>query len=303
MHEDGLYTRVGHCLKLNQILVEELKNPGTGAKEDAVIKLRDQQSRFAVWSGNLGANRYGATWLEYQLRDASHIRKNVISLLDELEGLVEDARAILSGETTPWDQLPDDAPQDEDEADQDGAADVQDEDMPETELDQIALDVAEVVDGLLRLSMSIRNPAPHDRFIASLPTETSHFEASDIQYVQSRFTSLPYWLAERLGKAISRRRQYFRYRQAHHEAIPWTLGMRYDMAVFPITMASSIPEKIEGEKYPGAEVDDYSAAGARSVFHKPRLRVPPLFREAGMEHFVCRFCYMMIIARTRTDWK
>lgn len=42
-------------------------------------------SRFKLWVGNLGAHHgSGLRSLEYKLRDASHIRKLVISLLSDL---------------------------------------------------------------------------------------------------------------------------------------------------------------------------------------------------------------------------
>lgn len=46
-------------------------------------------ARFKLWAGSLGAHRTsGARSLEYRLRDASSIRKHLISLLQELNDIV-----------------------------------------------------------------------------------------------------------------------------------------------------------------------------------------------------------------------
>ena len=47
-------------------------------------------ARFKLWAGNLGAHRpSGSRSLEYRLRDASNIRKLVISLLQDLCSSIE----------------------------------------------------------------------------------------------------------------------------------------------------------------------------------------------------------------------
>lgn len=86
----------------------------------------------------------------------------------------------------------------------------------DSELTQIMMDVIDIIDCLLRLSISVQSPAPHDRFKAATSTNTSFYEATDIEHVHAKFNSADKWLVERLGKAISHRRQYFKYRDAHH---------------------------------------------------------------------------------------
>ncbi|KAM5370064.1 hypothetical protein ACJA88_010134 [Fusarium oxysporum] len=114
---------------------------------------------------------------------------------------MQDAHDILIGNEVPWDKI--------------NAGDDEDFDGRDTEFNQISVDIAGVVNCLLRLSVAIRNPAPHDRFIKSHSIDTSHYETFDIQHVSSKFRTIEPLLAERLGKAISRRRQFFNYRLAH----------------------------------------------------------------------------------------
>lgn len=61
--------------------------PGEGDfPEDLRPSIKNQLGRFRVWSTNLGAHRTGRSSLNYRLQDASHIRTQVINLLN---GLVE----------------------------------------------------------------------------------------------------------------------------------------------------------------------------------------------------------------------
>lgn len=46
--------------------------------------LEDEQGRFRVWSGNLGALQKGHSSLDYRLRDSPLLQTNVLKLLSEL---------------------------------------------------------------------------------------------------------------------------------------------------------------------------------------------------------------------------
>ncbi|KAL5613998.1 hypothetical protein FOVSG1_003061 [Fusarium oxysporum f. sp. vasinfectum] len=166
--------------------------------------MADQQTRFNVWAGNIVAHRTGLSSLDYRLRGSSHIKYQVLSFLKDLIELMQGAPDILTGNEVLWDQIT--AGDDED---------FEESDDPDTELNQTFVDIADVVNCLLRFSVAIQNPAPHDRFIRSHSIDTSHFEIFHIQHVSSKFRTMEPLLAERLGKAISRRRQFFNYRLAH----------------------------------------------------------------------------------------
>ncbi|KAK3364619.1 hypothetical protein B0T25DRAFT_69838 [Lasiosphaeria hispida] len=271
--------------------------------------LRDEETRFKVWSGNIGAHKKGRSSLDYRLRDASHLQKQVLNLLADLAALIEDATAIVDGDKVPWDQLEEDSLTGDD-GDEDG-----DEGIPETELGQIATDVVEVVDCLLRLSVTIRNPAPHDRFVASAATETLHYEPYDTQHVRSKFgDTVNEALAKRLGEAISRRRQYFKYRESHHTKLSSSLDS--DAKDAASTVASSIPHHMKdsatNNTQPMVGVVDEDArsdAGASetsfasSAASDAKLRVPPLPQQAQKGPFECPFCFMMIAATNTISWK
>ena len=265
-------------------------------------RLQDEQTKFKVWAGNLGAHKTGTSSLDYRLRDASPIKDQVIDLLKELCDLLDQATSIAKGEKTPWDQLDDEEPVEDPETG-----------LPTTELGQIVVEgVADVVDCLLRLSTTIRNPAPHDRFAAAHPADASHFEPWDIQHVQAKFPAIEPWLADCLGKATSRRRQYLRYRESHHAKLSQGLdGPDHAANECNQTVASSIPDHLKdaSKSKPAVLEDDRLDAGASqtsyatSMANPEALRIPPLPEEAHSGPFQCPLCFMMIVATDRVAWK
>jgi hypothetical protein len=81
----------------------------------------------------------------------------------------------------------------------------------ESELEHISSGVVETINYPFKLSVSLRNPAPHDRLICSKATDISFFEPYDILHIRPNFTGAKEYLVERLGRGIARRRQYFEY--------------------------------------------------------------------------------------------
>lgn len=202
--KEKISTSVKRCLSL---FTSALTPFGNEPAHDISTKLSHQRHRLKRWSANIGARESGTSDLDYKLRDASNIRRNVLELLHDLGQLLENYSAIAKGEVTPWDKLPDDG---------DGV--VEDE-APETELQQITHHCKDIVDSLLGLSTAINNPAPHDQIMAAKETGVSFYEQHDISNVRESYSALLPWQVERLGKAISRRRQYFRYRRTLHEQL------------------------------------------------------------------------------------
>ncbi len=308
---ESISIHVVQCLTLFRALAApvdgtELNFPDPGI----VLQVSDEESRFKVWAGNIGAHKTGMSSLDFRLRDASHIKSQVINLLKDLIQLLQDASAIAKGEQIPWDDEKFEDLEDEEMADADA-----DDGLPDTELGQIVVGMADVTTCLLSLTMAIRNPAPHDRYIKTQSVDTSHFETYDIRHVRSKFDKIEPWLADRLGKAISSRRQYFKYRQSHHEKLAQGLDLDADKNLEAETVASSIPTQLKDDHAGSSQArllihdDDGSDAGmsqtsyATSTGGLARLTIPPLPDEAHARPFQCCFCYTMIVARDRATWK
>lgn len=89
-----------------------------------------------------------------------------------------------------------------------------------TEMDQILAGINEAIVNLLRLSVTIRNPARHDQYLNfSKSFDTTPFENFDISHVTAKYPHISPRLASRLGTALSRRRCYFKYREGHRNKL------------------------------------------------------------------------------------
>lgn len=187
----------------------------------------------------------------------------------------------------------------------------------DSEQTQIMMDVVDIIDCLLRLSVSVQNPAPHDRFKAATITNTSFYEADDIRHVRAKFNSAEKWLVERLGKAISHRRQYFKYRDAHHQKLASGLeDTETELNIGQSTIASSIPQhfkttntKSDVASFGVLEEEQRSDTGysqtsyATSTADSERIRVPKIPEAHHRGAFECPFCFMMISVSTSYAWK
>ena len=73
----------------------------------------------------------------------------------------------------------------------------------------------------MKTSIIIRDATPRDRYVQATTSTKSRFNDSfDISHVAHKFPKLDLderqWLKERLGKAITQRRQYLKYCRDHH---------------------------------------------------------------------------------------
>ncbi|RTE71763.1 hypothetical protein BHE90_013834 [Fusarium euwallaceae] len=290
--EETVESHARRCLQLFSKAVDASKASTDDPPAYFNRGVRDEQTRFKVWSGNIAAHRTGTGSLDHRLRDSSNIRNQVVNLLRDLSGLLEDAIAIFTGEETSWDQL---------SGDEDVVLgeDAEDSDSPDTELEQISIDVTDAVNCLLRLGVAIRDPAPHDRFVISDSADTSHYEQFDIQHVCSKFGSIDSGLAERLGKAITRRRQFFKYREDNRIGDGETAVSSLLEGKLGASQISGLP--VPEDNCSDSEISQTSYAS--STGDVEQRSVPPLPTEASEGPFECPFCYMMIAVGDESSWK
>ncbi|KAH7323008.1 hypothetical protein B0I35DRAFT_192058 [Stachybotrys elegans] len=304
--EQNIASKVSQCLQDFGAIPKalEAEDMATPVAQDSkpARKLRDEFAKFKVWAGNMGAHRTGMASLDYRLRDASHVKGQVFRLLEDLHANLEEMVSLREEAAGPKT-----AAQERDVGEgmePDSEVDI------EAEIQDIHVDIADVIDCLLRLSMTIQHPAPHDRYLRYQTTDKSHHEHWDIQHVRSKFDKIDDEIAERLGRAISRRRQYFQYRESHHEKLAFGLDGNEDDA--PHTVASSLPEHLKQEKEASARVvleDDRSDTGysetsyATTAVDTKQRRIPPMPKAAFDGPFECPFCHMIIKVDNRVAWK
>lgn len=195
------------------------------------------------------------------------------------------------------------------------------------ELDQALGRIGHTVDCLLRLSATIRHPAPHDQFKSRAGTELIHaFRPLDKNHVGQKFVQLADPLVDRLAMSMTMRRHYFKYREEHASRIARGLeeaeqGLRCDASEYTTTKTaiSSLPGHLKGNKATSTftETNTIAFADEFADFNDVRLqtsyapteantserrvpRIPPQYIDGP---FQCPYRYMIIAIDTRHEWK
>ncbi|KAH8743747.1 hypothetical protein F5883DRAFT_663651 [Diaporthe sp. PMI_573] len=167
------------------------------------------------------------------------------------------------------------------------------------ELNRVLSQISGIIDCLLRLSVTISNPAPHDRFKSRAGGQVEYYEPWDIQHVLAKFPQIDKKLAERLGRALTRRRKYFKYREDHHCRLKEGLDGDNDGASKgrATTLASSLPLHLKDTGQTSLQLDlgifddrtELSATSyAPSTVDQSELRIPPIPKEYGQGPFLYR---------------
>ena len=99
---------------------------------------------------------------------------------------------------------------------------VGDQHLETSELNEAYDTARDAITSLMKTSIIIRDATPRDRYMKALTSTRNPFINSfDIAHVGHKFPRLNdegrEWLKERLGKAITQRRQYLRYCREHHD--------------------------------------------------------------------------------------
>ena len=163
----------------------------------------DELGRLRMWAANIGAHQTGQSSLDYRLRDASHVRAQIIRLLQGLLQRLQDARDVL-------------ADAGEESHDEEAAEiDASDEEDRKTEIQELQEILANYINCLFQMSMLVRKPAQHDLYLGSERADVAAFEPFDYNHVREKFPKANDALVKRLGYAITRRRKYLKYRERH----------------------------------------------------------------------------------------
>ncbi|CAH0044981.1 unnamed protein product [Clonostachys solani] len=189
---------------------EKHANLDLQSKQNLVETLEDELGRFRVWSGNLGAFHESTSLssLEHRLRDGPKMKAGIISGLERLEDAAQRVNEIMIGKhPNAFDSISDGAYRDL---------------FPEesSPLDELLTGLHSSISNLFSLAMLIRRDRPKGRRLDSRRL-VSLDKTADITYVEDRFPKLRLtpWLAQRLGEAISYRRESIRYRQTHRQKL------------------------------------------------------------------------------------
>ena len=151
------------CLKSFNRLQEQVERSDYSRNaEVSSASWGDEVGRLRVWAANIGAHQTGQSSLDFRLRDASHISKQIIKLLGDLDQSLQNILDELS--------------EDETGASEGGhLSTVSPGDESTTELQQLHEEIVNIIDCLYQLSMLIRKPAQHDMLVGSRMGDKAEF--------------------------------------------------------------------------------------------------------------------------------
>lgn len=151
--------------------------------------------------------------------------------------------------------------------------------------------------------MTVRTSRNTSRYLKSRSIDVSHFEPYDIGHVRCKFPNAPDFLIERLGKAISRRRQYIKYMERHAIKLAHSVDDNTTVANLSETVASSLVGDTENiYDHPPSVATETSFA--TSIGNTSRARLPSMPIEAANgQHFECPYCRTVEIVKDTRAWK
>ncbi|KAL8931098.1 MAG: hypothetical protein Q9208_000201 [Pyrenodesmia sp. 3 TL-2023] len=254
------------------------------------------------------------------------------------------SQSILSGLRLPYDELspaPESSESSESSDDEQydykslgTAAEPSGQVVARTELQQIQDSISSFIRNLYQISIIVRkNPVPHDRLVKSAKIDTSFYEYWDVRHIEEKYSQANPKLCTRLGKANSRRRQYFKYREQHRQklsvedgGLPPTHSKHSDAEIPRDTI---VPE---GTKPPTTTIEStaastffvdpfqsqlnleivnqHSETGTQTTYEsassvvQEHLRIPdPPKPSPGMTEFECPYCYTIYRFRSGETWR
>ncbi|TAQ86664.1 hypothetical protein B7494_g5027 [Chlorociboria aeruginascens] len=294
----------------------------------SLFEIQDSRARYKAWGTNIAAfqSRNHPTSLDSRLEDAAEIRGRISKVLEDLELSLDDAFLIVSGEkpNETWNagELSD--------SEDDGRIPAPDDIAQTSELDELFAAIKASNSSLMKLTMVIRNAPTHDDYLKA--ASRYYFDPTfDIGHVREKHcgaNGVSNWLIERLGKGITRRRQFLKYREEHQSKMTkdWdvnpkhteedheTINEKPEMSI-TLTKATTYVENDPVPDQDGIDLDgsfgsqtSYEATAFGDVgSHK--LTVPPhpkmafegVLFEFG-EPFQCPYCYTEQRVKSRSEW-
>ena len=271
-----------------------MRSPSTlNVEELSIGRWEDELGRLRMWAANIGAHRTGQSSLDYRLRDASHIRQQVLKLLDIVRRRLKDTRELLD-EGSEGDNSSDD-----EDSNPDGASEVA----------QMQDSVATMINYLFQMSMLVRNPAKHDVRGESFRSGISAFAPYDINHVREKFPKANEVLISRLGTAITQRRKYLNYRERH--AAKLKQGLSAKASGIDTATAGGLSDTIATDpQQNNINFDDHASdSGVSQTSYALTLKsggnitIPPAPKAShNGEPFECPFCYHIIMLDQGHSW-
>ncbi|RDW77569.1 hypothetical protein BP6252_05622 [Coleophoma cylindrospora] len=302
-------------------------------RDRALSLVKESRAKFNGWAGSIAATQSGhlRSSLDYRLKDAVDIRKRILNILLDLRESLLTATDIVFG------KIPN-------EKWQIGAiSDSEDEEFP---VDRLAIGeqtsyLQELFaamklsnSSLMKMSMVIRKSPGRDDYLKAA-TRYNFDPIWDIGHVKEKHGNSrgsSEWLLQRLGRAITRRRQYLKFRQEHYDKLskddegplaPETQTTTNSQAprTLALTKATTFIQNEASFVNTGQDIDmdmdtgsfatqtsyDVTTRGETSQGElrpppQPQYAFPGVLFEFG-EPFMCPYCWTEEVVQNRAAWK
>ncbi|KAK5987005.1 hypothetical protein PT974_11120 [Cladobotryum mycophilum] len=294
-------------------------NDGQVPCEVSISAIIDALERFILWAGNLGALREPKSKLslDHRASAAPEVREQISQQLDNLMEDIDDLSSIIRGQRPNRNMVSDD----ESENDVDSGSDEADE--PPDEAHMIMDLISDDIKTLFRIGVLVRKSAPDTRFERALRSSKFVFpESFDVDYVKAKHPKMSSkehdWLAERLGKGITKRRQFIKYCRDHKarlavDDVPLDIALKAEAATTLRLSSKATTLKFDTllpELYVDVEEEEENddtisfiststATSALSVLKLPRLSD---ISQNG-EPFECPLCFTLQSTKGEAAWR
>ncbi|KAJ6185317.1 hypothetical protein N7519_006618 [Penicillium mononematosum] len=258
---------------------------------------RDELGRLRVWAGNV-AQGTGQSSLDYRLRDASHIKVQILSLLGRVKELLLDLTEVLEEDADAENQYP--------YAGAEGPGDYPENDDSITEVQQIHQGILETITQLYQMSMMIRQPVRHDRLFGTRRVDAEPFVFWAGQHVSNKYPHADEVMINRLSFMMARQKAILKYRERHHA--------KRSQGVDPESMESTMPPgTIVNDAYKetnqpddtGSDLGTSETSFSGTLFEGVigETRTPPIPEKGrGKSPFGCPYCFYTITVRDEQAW-
>ncbi|KAJ5614198.1 hypothetical protein N7528_007852 [Penicillium herquei] len=258
---------------------------------------RDELGRLRVWAANIGAHQTGQSSLDYRLRDASHIRSQIVVLLGQVQELLTDLEDVLQEQN-------DGEAQNHDSESIDDAS----ESELSTEIQEIHEGLVDTIGQLYQMSMLIRKPSQHDRLVGTEKADSEPFQFWAKIHTSEKYPNADPLAIDRISSAMARQRAVLKYRERHHEKLSKGIDPEGDgkSTVLSETVVTDIFKEI-----PSQTSDLISEAGVSETSYGGTLlegtgpdapKIPPRPKGAENGPFECPYCFYIITAKDKKSW-
>lgn len=297
----SISTSIIACLKAFNAIVEQIQHLENKDSANLLVQpWQDELGRLRMWAANIGAHQTNQSSLDYRLRDSSHVRQQIMNLLDKLLNRLHEAgNAIL-----------------EDEADDDDIESLEgsssEDEASQTDVHRLQRSVATIITCLFQMSMLVRKPAQHDLRVGSSAAEVAVFEPFDYNHVRDKYPKAEDFIVSRLGHGITRRRKYLKYRERHALKLKQGINAVADVAVDDnatsgIVLSETIATDVQdwNVKFD----DNASQSGISQTSYAPTfmsggditIPAPPRSSRGGAP-FECPYCYFIVTVQSTRSW-